>query len=244
LRGLGEQSDKRTGLEQGRFGHLSRSLCRRCHTVSLSRSQGLGRKIMVEYCTKNGQALRSEPRIDTRRHLGYPSGTLELGEVSGTSQYSRSVFGERLEDFGTTTVWSTLVCTESDFSRERDRLAEMAANLKTMAAAIMEMAHTAAQKVVQDRLMAARFTIEGVRTRGTCWNSVSFDWRTPADINVNVWSWTSGSTQPGSRRGNGGHGRSSGPCEAEVKNFGPRCEPRPSRWADSHSCCLLEPETD
>jgi hypothetical protein len=154
LRGLGEQSDKRTGLEQGRFGHLSRSLCRRCHTVSLSRSQGLGRKIMVEYCTKNGQALRSEPRIDTRRHLGYPSGTLELGEVSGTSQYSRSVFGERLEDFGTTTVWSTLVCTESDFSRERDRLAEMAANLKTMAAAIMEMAHTAAQKAVQDRLMS------------------------------------------------------------------------------------------
>jgi hypothetical protein len=165
---------------------------------------------MAKPCAANQESTR-DATWDIR------AGLLSLERSAG--RHSRSVLGERPEDFGTTTVWSTLVCTESDFSRERDCLAEMAANLKTMAAAIMEMAHTAAQKAVQDRLMAARFTIEGVRTRGTCWNSVSFDWRTPADINVNVWSWTSGSTQPGSRRGNGGHGRSSGPCEVEAKNL-------------------------
>jgi hypothetical protein len=62
-----------------------------------------------------------------------------------------------------------------DISRKRDRPAEMEANLKTIAATMRETAHTAAQKVAQDRLMsgyvqdaikstyqmAAPFTIEG-----------------------------------------------------------------------------------
>jgi hypothetical protein len=78
------------------------------------------------------------------------------------------------------------------------------ANIKTMAAVIKW-------------LRGSRLK-EG-RTRGNCRNSVSFDWRTPPDSKVNVQSWTSGNTQSGSKRGNGGHGRSSGPCEAEVKNL-------------------------
>jgi hypothetical protein len=31
--------------------------------------------------------------------------------------------------------------------------------------------------------------------------------------------------------------------EAEVKNYGPRCKPWPSTWANSDSCRLLEPKT-
>jgi hypothetical protein len=69
------------------------------------------------------------------------------------------------------------------------------ANLKTMAAAMREMAHTAAQKGVQDRLVSKNVhdaiksiyqRLRGsrskeVRTQGTCWNSVCFDLRTKPD---------------------------------------------------------------
>jgi hypothetical protein len=57
-------------------------------------------------------------------------------------------------------------------SYDRDRLAEVSANLKTMAAVMRETAHTAAQKGVQDRLMSGNvhdalksslFAIEGGR---------------------------------------------------------------------------------
>jgi hypothetical protein len=56
-------------------------------------------------------------------------------------------------------------------SREQDHIVEIAANLKAMAAAMGQAAHTVAQKVVQDSL-----------TRGTWWNRDCFVRRTPPDI--------------------------------------------------------------
>jgi hypothetical protein len=102
-----------------------------------------------------------------------------------------------------------------------------------------ETAHTMAQKAFQDRLMSRSSTMPSraiirwlrgswskvVRTRGTCWNvagglvgtafaSTEGSQRT---ARRKVRSWTSGSTQPGNRRGNGGHGRGSGPCSSRSQ---------------------------
>jgi hypothetical protein len=90
-------------------------------------------------CVANQESIRDR---------GADIDTLEVK----TSQ-SRDVIGERPGDFGTTTVWATLVHMAPEISREIYRIAEMAANLKTMAAATWKTVHTTAHKAVQDCLM-------------------------------------------------------------------------------------------
>jgi hypothetical protein len=167
---------------------------------------------MTEYFTKNGQALRSKPRIDTRRHLGNPSGTLELGEVSGTSQSKRARGAPgRLRDHDS--VGHVGMYGIRLLSRARPPCQD-GGEPQDNGRGDGGKAHTAAQKAVQDRLMSGRSPYPG-----DLLEQLFFDGRNPADRKMNVRSWTSGRIQPGSRRGNGGHGRSSSPCEAEVKNL-------------------------
>jgi hypothetical protein len=84
--------------------------------------------------------------------------------------------------------------------------------------------------------MAAWVVIEGSPFPGTCWNSVCFDWRMfglgPAAV-----------PSPAVDEEMAAMGVRVASVEAEVKNYGPRCKPWPSTWANSDSCRLLEPKT-
>jgi hypothetical protein len=78
-----------------------------------------------------------------------------------------------------------------------------------------EMAHTAAQNALQNRLMSGNVH-DAIKI--SCWAFLSTG-EPHRTARLNVWSWTSGSTQSGSRRGNGGHGRSSGPCRSRSQEL-------------------------
>jgi hypothetical protein len=91
-----------------------------------------------------------------KRSAGADIDTLEV-----KASQTRDVLEERPEGFGSTTVWATSERMESDFSflqsnfvRKGDQLTELRTHLTAMVSGMAEMADSAAQKAVKDRVMS------------------------------------------------------------------------------------------